>query len=253
MTSFFISDLHLEDARPETTALFRHFLHEEASHARALYILGDMFEAWVGDDDPSATGTEVAELLRQTAARGTALYFIHGNRDFLLGEDYARRCRMRLLPDPAVIMVQGMPILLGHGDLLCTDDTAYQQFRTMSRNPAWRANFLAQPLAARLAFAQQARQASRARYGELQAHGSAEAITDVSPATVKASFERFGIRHMIHGHTHRPAIHDEGQGRQRIVLGDWYGEGFFYARATGRQLQLLPFGQAPVQGTPRTG
>lgn len=242
MTCLFISDLHLEDARPETTALLRSFLNEEARHARALYILGDLFEAWVGDDDPSATGAEVAELLQQAAARGTALYFIHGNRDFLLGEDYARRCRMRLLPDPTVILVQDMPILLGHGDLLCSDDAAYQQFRAMSRNPAWRANFLAQPLAARLAFAEQARQASRTRYGELQASGTAEVITDVSPATVNASFERFGIPRMIHGHTHRPAIHDEGQGRERIVLGDWYGEGFFYARATGGQLQLLPFG-----------
>ncbi|MDO4709586.1 MAG: UDP-2,3-diacylglucosamine diphosphatase [Pseudomonadota bacterium] len=242
MSALFISDLHLEDARPETTALFRRFLHEEASHARALYILGDLFEAWVGDDDPSASGAEVAELLQQTAARGTALYFIHGNRDFLLGEDYARRCRMRLLPDPAVIVVQGMPILLGHGDLLCTDDTAYQQFRAMSRTPAWRASFLAQPLAARLAFAQQARQASRARYGELQADGSAEAITDVSPASVHTSFERFGISCMIHGHTHRPAHHDEGQGRQRIVLGDWYGQGFCYARSHGGQVELLRYG-----------
>ncbi|PJK10096.1 UDP-2,3-diacylglucosamine diphosphatase [Lysobacteraceae bacterium NML08-0793] len=242
MSALFISDLHLEDARPETTALFRRFLHEHARHADALYILGDLFEAWVGDDDPSDCGAEVAEQLRQTAAHGTALYFIHGNRDFLLGEDYARRCRMRLLPDPAVIVLDGIPTLIGHGDLLCTDDTAYQQFRAMSRAPAWRAGFLAQPLAARLAFARQAREASRARHDALQADGSAETITDVSPASVAASFARFGIQRMIHGHTHRPALHDEGAGRQRIVLGDWYGEGFFYARSRDGQVELQHYG-----------
>ena len=224
MSTLFISDLHLEDTRPETTALFRQFLRDEAPGADALYILGDLFEAWVGDDDPSATGAEVAEGLRALAAAGTPIFFIHGNRDFLIGHDYAARCGMRLLPDPSVIVLEGEPVLIGHGDLLCTDDLAYQQFRAMTRNPQWRAQFLSQPLAARLAFAEQARAASKARHGELQQAGTAETITDVSPQTVAATFARHGIRRMIHGHTHRPAVH-EHDGTTRIVLGDWYTQG----------------------------
>jgi UDP-2,3-diacylglucosamine hydrolase len=132
---------------------------------------------------------------------------------------------MTLLDDPTVVDLYGTPTLLLHGDLLCTDDVAYQQFRAQTRDPQWQAQFLAQPLAARLAFAQLARAASQARHGELQASGMAEAITDVTPATVQAWFDRYGVRRMIHGHTHRPAIHDEGNGRRRIVLGDWYEQG----------------------------
>jgi UDP-2,3-diacylglucosamine hydrolase len=151
--------------------------------------------------------------------------FIRGNRDFLLGDDYARRSGMTILPDPAVVMLHGEPTLVLHGDLLCTDDTAYQQFRAQTRDPRWQAQFLAQPLQARLAFAAQARAASKARYGELQASGQSETITDVAPATVQEWFKRYGVRRMIHGHTHRPAIHDEGGGNKRIVLGDWYEQG----------------------------
>jgi UDP-2,3-diacylglucosamine hydrolase len=225
MTTLFVSDLHLDPARPGITALFGRFLDGEARRADALYILGDLFEAWVGDDDPSPVGAFVAGRLRALADAGVPAYFVRGNRDFLLGADYARRCGMRLLPDPAVVVLHGEPTLLLHGDLLCTDDTAYQQFRAQTRDPAWQARFLAQPLDARLAFAAQARAASMARYGELQASGRAEAITDVAPATVQAWFQRYGVRRMIHGHTHRPAIHDEGHGRTRIVLGDWYSQG----------------------------
>lgn len=239
MSTLFIADLHLDDARPETTARFRRFLHDTARHARALYILGDLFEAWVGDDDPSACGAEVAEGLSALAAQGTAVFFLHGNRDFLLGHAYARRCRMRLLPDPSVIVLDGQPVLISHGDLFCTDDSAYQAFRAMSRAPGWREAFLAQPREARLAFARQAREASRARYGQLKADGNAETITDANPASVAASFARFGIRYLLHGHTHRPAIHEEGAGCRRIVLGDWYGEGFFYARWHEGEVALL--------------
>lgn len=237
MTTLFISDLHLEDSRPETTALFRQFLRDEAPGADALYILGDLFEAWVGDDDPSATGAEVADGLRALAAAGTPIFFIHGNRDFLIGHDYAARCGMRLLPDPSVIVLESEPVLIGHGDLLCTDDLPYQQFRAMTRNPQWRARFLSQPLTARLAFAEQARAASKARHGELQQAGTAEAITDVSPQTVAAAFARHGIRRMIHGHTHRPAVH-ENDGTTRIVLGDWYTQGSML-RVSGGEYTLL--------------
>ena len=225
MTTLFVSDLHLDPERPAITELFGRFLDGEARDADALYILGDLFEAWVGDDDPSEAGTFVAARLKALADAGVPTYFIRGNRDFLLGDAYAKRAGMTILPDPAVILLQGEPTLILHGDLLCSDDTAYQQFRTQTRDPRWQAQFLAQPLAARLAFAAQARAASKARYGELQASGQSETITDVSPATVREWFARYGVRRMIHGHTHRPAIHDEGGGATRIVLGDWYQQG----------------------------
>ena len=225
MTTLFISDLHLDAERPEITALFGRFLDSEARSADALYILGDLFEAWVGDDDPSAAGALVAEKLRALVDAGVPTYFIRGNRDFLLGESFAARCGMTLLEDPSVIDLYGTPTLILHGDLLCTDDTAYQQFRTQTRAPQWQAQFLAQPLQSRLAFAAQARAASKARYGELVAKGMAETIGDVSPATVQDWFARSGVTRMIHGHTHRPAIHDEGNGNTRIVLGDWYTQG----------------------------
>lgn len=225
MTTLFVSDLHLDPERPAITDLFGQFLDTEARDADALYILGDLFEAWVGDDDPSEAGAYVADRLQALTASGVPAYFIRGNRDFLLGADYARRCGMTLLPDPSVVVLYGRPTLLLHGDLLCTDDTAYQAFRAQTRDPRWQAQFLAQPLQARVAFAAQARAASKARHGELVSSGMAETIGDVSAATVQAWFQRYGVQRMIHGHTHRPAIHDEGAGNTRIVLGDWYEQG----------------------------
>jgi UDP-2,3-diacylglucosamine hydrolase len=225
MATLFVSDLHLDPERPAITELFGRFLDDEARGADALYILGDLFEAWVGDDDPSTAGAFVADRLRALAASGVPVNFIRGNRDFLLGDDYAKRAGINILPDPAVVMLHGEPTLVLHGDLLCTDDTAYQQVRAQTRDPRWQGDFLAQPLAARLAFAQQARAASQARHGELKASGLSETITDVAPDTVHEWFKRYGIRRMIHGHTHRPAIHDEGDGNTRIVLGDWYDQG----------------------------
>ncbi|MDQ3040085.1 MAG: UDP-2,3-diacylglucosamine diphosphatase, partial [Pseudomonadota bacterium] len=177
------------------------------------------------DDDPSEAGAFVAEKLKTLSNSGVPVYFIRGNRDFLLGSEYAGRAGMTILPDPAVILLHGTPTLIGHGDLLCTDDIDYQQFRVQTRDPRWQAQFLSQPLAARLAFATQARAASKARFGELQATGMSETITDVSPATVASTFSRYGIARMIHGHTHRPAIHAEANDCTRIVLGDWYMQG----------------------------
>lgn len=228
MPTLFISDLHLDAERPQVTELFGRFLHEEGRGADALYILGDLFEAWVGDDDPSETGAFVARELRALGDAGVPVYFIRGNRDFLLGEAYARAAGMTILPDPAVVMLYGQPTLLMHGDTLCTDDVAYQQFRAQVRNPAWQQHFLSQPLAARVAFAQQARAASKAHQAGLQDKGAMETITDVAPETVAETLSRFGVQRVIHGHTHRPAIHDlevEGRTHQRIVLGDWYDQG----------------------------
>jgi UDP-2,3-diacylglucosamine hydrolase len=224
MTTLFISDLHLDPARPHITDLFGKFIDGEARHAEALYILGDLFEAWVGDDDPSDVGGFVAGKLRGLRDAGVPVYFMRGNRDFLLGDDYARRAGMTLLPDPAVVLLHGKPTLLMHGDLLCTDDVAYQQFRAQTRDPEWQRQFLSHPLPARLAFAEQARAASKAHQSGLQTQGLMEAITDVAPATVEATLSRYGIDRLIHGHTHRPKVHEHHGGR-RIVLGDWYEQG----------------------------
>src|SRR5688572_28425428 len=155
MTTLFISDLHLDPARPAITELFLGFLRGEARDAEALYILGDLFEAWIGDDTPSPAADAVAAELHALAGSGVPVYFMHGNRDFLLGADYARRAGFRLLPDPCLIDLYGCPTLLLHDDLLCTDDTAYQAFRAQTRDPAFQQQFLAQPLAARIAYAQQ--------------------------------------------------------------------------------------------------
>lgn len=234
MTTLFISDLHLEDARPRTTELFVEFVREQARGAKALYILGDLFEAWVGDDDPCACGAVVADALRGLAEDGTDVSFIHGNRDFLLGKGYAQRAGMRLLPDPAVILLDGEPVLLSHGDVFCTGDANYQQFRAMTRASQWQAQFLAQPLAARVAFAAQARAASQAHLGELQQAGTMETLADVTPSVIAETFARYGVQRMIHGHTHRPAVHDEGAGKQRMVLGDWYTQSSVLRVADGR-------------------
>lgn len=244
MTTLFISDLHLDAARPAITSLFLQFLQREAIHADALYILGDLFEAWVGDDDPSDLASQVAQGLHAVATAGVPVYFIRGNRDFLLRDGYAARCGMRILPDPAVIDLYGKPTLILHGDLLCTSDQAYQAFRTQTRDPAWQAQFLAQPLAARLAFAAQARAASQAHQGGLKDSDRAqfEMLTDVTPAEVEATFARYGIDRMIHGHTHRPAVHEldvGGRACKRIVLGDWYEQGSVL-RVGPQSMQLQP-------------
>ena len=244
MATLFISDLHLDPARPEITRLFGVFIDGEARGADALYILGDLFEAWVGDDDPSETGAFVAERLAALAGNGVPVYFMHGNRDFLLGADYARRAGAALLADPTIVDLHGRRALLMHGDTLCTGDLAYQQFRAQTRDPAWQRQFLAQPLAARLAFAQQARAASQARQGELRDAGQMETLTDVAPAAVDAAFRDHGVDLLIHGHTHRPAVHTldvDGRPCTRVVLGDWYEQGsLLRVDADGMQLDALP-------------
>ena len=241
MTTLFIADLHLDPERPEITRLFGDFLDAEAGQTDALYILGDLFESWVGDDDPSEAGAFVAAKLAALASSGVPVFFMHGNRDFMLGRDYAAKAGMRLLPDPTVIELYGKPVLLMHGDLLCTDDVEYQKVRAQVRNPDWRAHMLSQPLQARLAFAQQARAASLARQGEMKHAGTMESITDASPATVEETLRRFGIDTLIHGHTHRPAIHEldiDGRAHRRIVLGDWYEQGSVLRAHADGQFEL---------------
>ena len=238
MSTLFVSDLHLDPSRPEITALFLRFLREEAADAEALYILGDLFEAWVGDDSPGEPAASVRAALRDIVDGGTRVYLMRGNRDFLFGPRFAAESGAQLLPDPAMINLYGEPALLMHGDLLCSDDAAYQQFRSMVRKPAWQEEFLARPLAERLEFAEKARAASKQHQ-----HGAMESIMDVTPATVEATMARHGAARLIHGHTHRPAIHAltvNAQRAQRIVLGDWYTQGSVSrADADGFELAAL--------------
>jgi len=223
MSTLFISDLHLDPSRPDISDRLFGLLKGRARQADALYILGDLFEAWLGDDDPEPLAATVAAELRAVADAGVAIGFIHGNRDFLLGHDYAARCGMRLLPDPTVINLYGEPTLLMHGDLLCTDDSGYQAFRRQVRDPRWISGFLAQPLSARQQFARQARAASA-----MHQAGAGEAITDVSEGSVRTTLRLYGARRLIHGHTHRPAEHVfdiDGRACERIVLADWHARG----------------------------
>jgi UDP-2,3-diacylglucosamine hydrolase len=223
MTTLFISDLHLDPERPAITRLFLDFLAGEARGAEALYILGDLFEAWVGDDDDSALADAVADGLRALTDSGVAVGFLHGNRDFMLGASFAARAGMRLMPEYQVIDLGGEPTLLLHGDQLCTEDRAYQELRRQVRDPAWQQRMMQLPLAQRRAMAQQMREASREHQGKAEA-----ALLDVHPEAVEATFREHEVTRMIHGHTHRPAIHDlvvGGRPCRRIVLGDWYEQG----------------------------
>ena len=222
---------------------FLHFLRTQAREAQALYILGDLFEAWIGDDEDSELAKAVRAGLRELSDSGVPVYLMRGNRDFLLGTAFAQATGAQLLPDPCVLSLEGEPTLLMHGDLLCSDDHSYLAFRREVRQPAWRERFLGQSIEARRAFAEQAREASRGHQQGLRDQGKLEAITDVNEATVAATLERHGVRRIIHGHTHRPAIHSlqaDGHTAQRIVLGDWYQQGsVLRLSANGLELSAL--------------
>jgi UDP-2,3-diacylglucosamine hydrolase len=236
MATLFISDLHLDESRPAVTMLFLDWLRGEAARAEALYILGDLFEAYIGDDDDAALVATVADALREVSDRGVRVHFMHGNRDFLVGETFARRAGLTLLGETSVVDLYGTPTLLLHGDTLCLDDVAYQRIRVQLRDPAWQRQFLAQPLAARRAFAAQARAESARHTGATDA-----AIMDVTPAAVERALADHGVRRMIHGHTHRPATHRLDRGGERIVLGDWYEQGsVLRVDASGAALTALP-------------
>lgn len=224
MYTLFISDLHLHESRPQITRAFFHFLRTQAIGAKALYILGDFFDMWIGDDDDSPLAQDVATELRALHSQGVAIYFIAGNRDFLLGKEYADKAGITLLPENAVIDLYGIPTLLLHGDELCTNDVEYQQFRTQMRNPGWQQQILTQPLAVRRALAAQLREKSQSMNSL-----KAEDIMDVTPAEVIRRMENVAVTRMIHGHTHRPARHSltaSGKPAERIVLGDWHDLGW---------------------------
>lgn len=238
MCTLFISDLHLSPERPAITALFERFLDHAPGDAGGLYILGDLFESWAGDDDLAEPfNARIVNALARVAAR-MPLYVMHGNRDFLLGPAFARASGAHLLPDPSVVSLHGTPTLLMHGDTLCTDDTDYQRFRAQVRDARWQAGFLAQPLAAR----KEQIAALRAR-SETEKAGKPAAIMDVNPQAVDAAVRQYATPRLIHGHTHRPARHEhrvDGMLCERWVLPDWYEQGgYLRCDADGCTLHVL--------------
>jgi UDP-2,3-diacylglucosamine hydrolase len=224
MATLFIADLHLDPSRPQITDLFERYLAgDEVRHADALYILGDLVEAWIGDDDDAELPARIAAVTRAVRDAGVPVYFMVGNRDFLLGQAFAERAGLTLLDDGTVHDIHGHRTLLMHGDVLCTDDVAYQAVREQVRTPEWQAQIQAMPLQARRAFAAKAREDSKAHTGSTM-----ESIMDVNADAVAEAMRKAGVTRLIHGHTHRPAVHDfqlDGAPVQRIVLGDWYEQG----------------------------
>ncbi|RNM09201.1 UDP-2,3-diacylglucosamine diphosphatase [Dickeya undicola] len=238
MTTLFISDLHLSEQEPAITAGFLRFLHEEAPGADALYILGDLFDAWIGDDDPAPLHTTVAKALKTLADTGVPCYFAHGNRDFLLGARFARQSGLQLLTTETVLDLYGRRTLLLHGDTLCTDDHAYQNFRRKVHNPLIQRLFLWLPLFLRLRIAARMRAASQ----QANQHKSMT-IMDVNADEVMARLRHYQATLMIHGHTHRPAIHAIEHAdvhAERAVLGAWHQEGSML-RVTADDVRLIAF------------
>lgn len=219
----FLSDLHLSFDKPQITRHFTHFLQTKARQARKIYILGDLFDAWVGDDDFTYPNAQVRNELKQLTDLGVKIYFQRGNRDFLIGEQFAKETDVILLDDYAVIDLEGQRTLLTHGDLLCSDDVAYQAFREKSRTPEWEKNVLSKPLWLRLIVARWYRIRSF-----FHKQKKSDYVMDVNQMTVKNLMKQHNCTRLIHGHTHRPALHEftlNGKKAQRFVLSDWSNEG----------------------------
>lgn len=238
MANLFASDLHLEDQRPDILRAFFRLLDEQKKDLQQIYLLGDIFEVWLGDDTPSACADALAEKLSGLAREGIEIFLLHGNRDFLMGPTYSARCGATLLHEPVLLTVAGRPAALLHGDSLCTLDTDYMAFRKMVRDPKWIEQFLAKPLSERIAIGRSLREQSRQSAQQKQ-----EYIMDVTPDEVLATLRDLKVELLIHGHTHRPAVHDlllDGKAVQRLVLGDWYTQGW-YLLADDNDIQLKSF------------
>ncbi|KIS43751.1 UDP-2,3-diacylglucosamine diphosphatase [Kosakonia radicincitans] len=240
MATLFIADLHLQTEEPAITAGFLRFLAGEARQADALYILGDLFEAWIGDDDPNPLHQQIASAIKSLVESGVPCYFIHGNRDFLLGKRFARQSGMQLLPEAKVLDLYGRKVLIMHGDTLCTDDAGYQAFRKKVHTPWIQTLFLALPLFIRH------RVAAKMRAGSKAANSSkSQAIMDVNPQAVIDAMEKYRVQWLIHGHTHRPAVHEltaNNAPAYRAVLGAWHSEGSMVrVSETGVELRFFPF------------
>jgi UDP-2,3-diacylglucosamine hydrolase len=246
MSRLFVSDVHLDASAPDAVEQFLEFLRTRATGAEALYILGDLFEVWVGDDESDTDKKAICAALRSLTDSGVAGFVIHGNRDFLLGRGFCDATGCRLLPDPVVAEFDGERVLLTHGDALCTDDHPYQELRSIVRTAPWQRRFLALPLTDRELLANQARAGSRQHTSR-----TIPTIMDVNPAAVETAYRAAGVRRIIHGHTHRPGIHNtaiDGVPVQRIVLGAWYEQGSYLAYERGQyELRELPR-SAPSSG-----
>lgn len=241
--TLFISDLHLDPEKPAITQCFLKYI-SNAKGCDALYILGDLFEAWVGDDDRNQLTEAVAQALSELAASGTKIYLMHGNRDFLIGDDYAQSCAAQLIEDPSVIDCYGHKLVMAHGDSLCTRDVEYMKFRKMVRSQRWQNEFLERSLVERHMVAQQARQQSK-----MQSSHKAADIMDVTPQEVIDLLQRSQVNILVHGHTHRPAVHtlhlqEPINGKHeavRIVLGSWDSQGWALEfTAAGYELKHFP-------------
>jgi UDP-2,3-diacylglucosamine hydrolase len=249
MTTLFISDLHLCAQRPAITELFLEFLRNEAARADALYILGDLFEYWIGDE--AATNGEYRPIIagmRALCGAGPPVYVMRGNRDFLMGAEFERLSGARLLPEPTIIDLYGKSVLLMHGDSLCTDDVEYQAFRKMVRSETWQREYLSKTVAERDAISRRFRQMSKTATANKRPE-----IMDVNQDAVATVMRRHQVYELIHGHTHRPGQHDfdlDGRRARRNVLGDWYEQGSVL-RCNGHEwsLQALPLRQRRAGGT----
>ena len=223
-SSLFISDLHLSEGRPEANERFFSFIEGTASRAGALYVLGDLFEYWIGDDDlQEPFHAVIAGFLRRASEAGVAVHVMHGNRDFLMAEAFCRAAGARLLPDPSIIEAGGVRTLLMHGDTLCLDDADYQAWRSVARSADWQREFLGRPLEERRRIILELREKSRRAIRDKAAQ-----IMDVSAAAVRKAFQEHGVSRLVHGHTHRPGRHTldvDGRSCERWVLPDWYGPG----------------------------
>ncbi|WP_353242038.1 UDP-2,3-diacylglucosamine diphosphatase [Providencia sp.] len=240
MSTYIIADLHLSEDEPAITAGFINFIQQQAIHADNLYILGDFFNYWVGDDDNTPLHQRVANELKQLTAKGIPCYFIHGNRDFLIGKRYAKQCGMTILSQETLLDIYDKRILILHGDTLCTDDMAYQNYRKKVHTPWIQRVFLTLPLFIRRRIAQKMRKNS-----QYASSMKAESIMDVNPQAVVDALQRHQAQWMIHGHTHRPAIHEVNIGGKmyfRGVLGAWHHEGSaFVINEHGIELIFFPF------------
>jgi UDP-2,3-diacylglucosamine hydrolase len=223
VATLFISDLHIDAARPAINTQFLQFLETEANGAEALYILGDLFESWIGDDAPDAAQSAAIRGLRKLTDGGVPCFVMHGNRDFLLSRQFCELSGAQLLADPVIVTLYGEPVLVMHGDALCSDDRAYQRLRATVRDAEWQRQFLALSIDSRQALAGAARAGSQAHTAAME-----YAITDVNAESVAMALRAAGTSTLLHGHTHRPGIHAlevDGRPCTRIVLGDWYDQG----------------------------
>lgn len=239
----FISDLHLDEARPEHLTALKHLLERHAGKCEALYVLGDLFETWIGDDDNSEFNLAAIAAFHAFSQAGSQLYFMHGNRDFLLGDTFAKATGGALLAEGTVVDLYGVPTLLMHGDSLCTKDEKYMAFRAQVRNPEWQQMMLAKPLQERRMIAQMMRMQSQQSNAN-----KASNIMDVTPEEVVNAMQESGVKQLIHGHTHRPAVHDvalEAEVGQRWVLGDWGDDGWQIIVKPGTPFSLERFSLTP--------